>query len=288
VRILSAAASAVEAAQAQGIVHRDLKPDNIFLVRGEPETVKVLDFGIAKTLAPGAAEHDATSLTTTGTMIGTAYYMAPEQIFGDEDIDGRADVWALGVILYECLAGRRPTQASGVGQIIKLITTESLPALRDTQPNAPADLAALAARALARKREVRPTIAQMRDELERHARGERRPKPRTLIAIGSALVAIGGVAALTIHWGKTTTTTADAGPVQLFTIDAEPPSSKDASIAAFAVMTDAGSDAAPDVWNPPRIVRPERIPDASVREAGLRVRDASPDAFDIPISDVRK
>jgi serine/threonine-protein kinase len=108
--ILLPVVSAVAAAHAQGIVHRDLKPDNIFLrsdVEGALRT-QVLDFGIAKLVLGTPDAMDSSALTSTGAMIGTPWYMAPEQGFGERDIDARADVWALGVILYESLSGGAP------------------------------------------------------------------------------------------------------------------------------------------------------------------------------------
>ena len=274
-QILAATAGAIEATQGAGISHRDLKPDNVFLVRGEDaETVKVLDFGIAKTLAPGEAETDATSLTTTGTMIGTVYYMAPEQIFGDEDIDGRADVWALGVILYECLSGKRPTQAAGVGQVIKLVTTNAIVPLREVAPDAPVDLSTLAMRALARSRDARPSIAEMRVALERHLRGERAPRRRGWAIAAVAAIAIGGAAAFAVAH---TNTAASVGVAT--SIAAEPP----AIDAASALALDAGSVISPPDAQTP-VVPPRRAVDAGARGS----RDAAPDAFDIPLSDVRK
>jgi serine/threonine-protein kinase len=275
-RILAATAGAIEAAQGAGIIHRDLKPDNVFLVRGEDaETVKVLDFGIAKTLAPGEAETDATSLTTTGTMIGTVYYMAPEQIFGDEDIDGRADVWALGVILYECLSGKRPTQAAGVGQVIKLVTTNAIVPLREVAPDAPVDLSTLAMRALARSRDARPSIAEMRAALERHLRGERAPRRRGWAIAAVTALTIGGAAAFAVAHSAPAASTGTVAA----SIAAEPP----AIDAAITIALDAGSVISPPDAQTP-VAPPRRTIDAGARAS----RDAAPDAFDIPLSDVRK
>ena len=159
---------AVVAAHSRGLVHRDLKPENIFLTASGD--VRVLDFGIAKRMArpedPGSV-----SLTSTGALVGTPFYMAPEQIFGDDDIDGRVDVWALGIVLYECVAGKRPTDGTGFGQVLKRITTERLEAVQIARPGLPRDFATLVGRMLARPRDERPTLAEVRLILERVARG---------------------------------------------------------------------------------------------------------------------
>src|ERR1043165_1346979 len=104
--------SAVGAAHALGIVHRDLKPENIFLCHGPTAVpvVKILDFGIAKLTALDGEARRSTGLTT-GAVLGTPEYMAPEQVFAEADLDHRADIWALGLIIYQSLSGVLPTQA---------------------------------------------------------------------------------------------------------------------------------------------------------------------------------
>ena len=118
--IMQTVVSAVGTAHAVGVVHRDLKPENIFLAKGKDgtEEVKVLDFGIAKLTALDGEAAQSTSLTGSGTILGTPHYMAPEQMFGEKDIDHRADIWAIGVMLYEALSGVLPTQADNVGQVL--------------------------------------------------------------------------------------------------------------------------------------------------------------------------
>jgi serine/threonine-protein kinase len=106
VRIGLQVASALQAAHAIGVVHRDLKPENIFLV-GPEERVKVLDFGVAK-----LCDEPGGTITAAGALIGTPAYMSPEQWRGERDLDGRADIYALGMIFYECVTGARPFRAS--------------------------------------------------------------------------------------------------------------------------------------------------------------------------------
>jgi len=158
-QIMAPVVSALGTAHALGIVHRDLKPENIFLARsadGESRIeVKVLDFGIAK--LAHAVELDQTgAVTGTGAVLGTPYYMALEQAYGEKDIDHRADIWSLGVVLYECLAGRRPIEGDNFGQIIKFLTHGTIPPLTEVAPHVPADISQLVARMLERAREDRP------------------------------------------------------------------------------------------------------------------------------------
>lgn len=121
-RIVSQMARALTRAHAAGIVHRDLKPDNVFLVRNEDEEVaKILDFGIAK-----SDVHKVGAATATGTVMGTAYYMSPEQISGSKEVDHRTDLWALGVIAHECLTGAKPFDSETLGGMVLKICTEPI------------------------------------------------------------------------------------------------------------------------------------------------------------------
>ncbi len=131
-------------AHAAGIIHRDLKPGNIFLAEsghGGLVVPKVLDFGISKVLEEGA------DLTGTATMMGTPHYMPVEQFDSSRDVDSRADIYALGVICYELLAGRRPFAGSSPVQILNKITTQDPPPLPE---GVPASVAAVVLKAMAR------------------------------------------------------------------------------------------------------------------------------------------
>lgn len=103
------------AVHAAGLVHRDVKPANVFLTGDPSRPVVLLDLGLAKAIDGTAG----TRLTATGHAVGTPSYMAPEQLAGDPTIDGRADVWALGVVLYECLTGKKPFTGRTSAEILK-------------------------------------------------------------------------------------------------------------------------------------------------------------------------
>ncbi|MGZ3407993.1 MAG: serine/threonine-protein kinase [Polyangia bacterium] len=129
------AASALGAAHERGIVHRDVKPENLFLVeRGGRDFVKVLDFGISKTLKPGNVDEESLKLTHTGMVLGTPLYMSPEQARGDEDLDQRIDIWALGVILYECLTAEVPFRATNYLGVISQVLNQEVTPPRKLRP----------------------------------------------------------------------------------------------------------------------------------------------------------
>lgn len=150
-RIISQVARALVRAHAAGIVHRDLKPENIFLIPGDDQEVaKVLDFGIAK--------HEQYSLagktTKTGSFMGTPYYMSPEQARG-KNIDWRSDLWALGVIAFQCLTGRPPFESEALGELMGMIIYDPIPSLTARNPSLPAALDGWWDRAVSRDRNTR-------------------------------------------------------------------------------------------------------------------------------------
>jgi serine/threonine-protein kinase len=169
VRIVSGVADALSAAHACGIIHRDLKPANIMLEEPAepslPSRVRVLDFGLAKAL--GDAGVGLTVLTERNMVFGTPEYMAPEQVRGD-DVDARTDVYALGVVLFQLLAGRVPfALATGLATMTAQIT-DAPPSVRGRAPERPisAALAEVVRRALAKEpRDRQPTAAAFRDAL---------------------------------------------------------------------------------------------------------------------------
>ncbi len=137
--------SAVHLVHAQNVIHRDIKPENIFLVErpGLRDLPKLLDFGISK-IHEG---EDELALTRAGMVMGTPHYMAPEQARGDA-IDARIDLWALGVVLYEAVTGRRPFAAASVRDVFRQILSEGYPAMEDLAMKIPAGLQAVVDRAL--------------------------------------------------------------------------------------------------------------------------------------------
>jgi len=151
------AADGVEAAHRAGIVHRDLKPANLFIVRGERPFVKVVDFGISKFEHRGSDP----ALTQDGALLGTPHYMSPEQVRGGREVDGRTDVYALGVVLYECLSGQLPFSASALPELSVRIHEGSHASLSELCPELPVQLASLVARAMERDLASRVQSAAM-------------------------------------------------------------------------------------------------------------------------------
>ncbi|MFH2007585.1 MAG: serine/threonine-protein kinase [bacterium] len=145
--------TALQRAHDEGIVHRDLKPDNIFLTHmGDREDfVKILDFGISKIVSgTGSMPGVSGGLTTTGMVLGTPYYMAPEQAKGAKDLDHRVDIYAVGVILYELLTGQTPFQAESYNEIIVKIVMEPFPTPRSINARIPVAVEEVVLKAMAR------------------------------------------------------------------------------------------------------------------------------------------
>ncbi|MDB4935328.1 MAG: Serine/threonine-protein kinase pkn3 [Labilithrix sp.] len=155
---------ALEAAHGASIIHRDIKPANVFLVAGATgrEAVRVLDFGIAKFQEAG----DGTQ-TSTGAVLGSAYYMAPEQVRAESEIDARADVWGVGALLYELLVGEPAHMAPTHAAVIAKIVMKPAPPLNERRPDADAKIDAIVARALAIDPAKRfASAGEMREALE--------------------------------------------------------------------------------------------------------------------------
>ncbi|NMC72217.1 MAG: serine/threonine protein kinase [Myxococcales bacterium] len=145
---------ALEAAHRAGVVHRDLKPENIILVAGASgeEWVKLIDFGLARLEREGPA---APRRTIEGKVLGTPYYLSPEQARGDGDIDHRTDIYAVGVVLYEMLTGELPYTGLSVEAIVAKVLEEPFPSPRKLEPGLPEALEEIVLRATRKRREER-------------------------------------------------------------------------------------------------------------------------------------
>jgi serine/threonine protein kinase len=150
-RAVTVACETLEAlghAHSRGIAHRDIKPDNIVL---SPEGAVVVDLGIARAIARSGDDR----VTRSGFVVGTEEYMSPEQAAGDPDIDGRTDLYSLGVVLFECLAGRPPFAAASAAAVLDMHRSHPPPDVRTLRPDVPPAVAAAIGRALAKSRELR-------------------------------------------------------------------------------------------------------------------------------------
>ncbi|MDC0675938.1 serine/threonine-protein kinase [Nannocystis radixulma] len=193
--------AALSAAHAHGVVHRDLKPDNIYLIRqGEQELVKVLDFGIAKIISDAGDE-----MTQTGVLLGTPEYMSPEQA-QDQPLDGRSDIYAMGVLMFRMFTGRLPFRAKAFMAVLAMHMQEPPPRPSEVDPTRPVNAGqeAVILRCLAKKPDER---FQSADELaaairaidaagafDIHFEMVQAPPPRRIL--GPALAALGLAAAV--------------------------------------------------------------------------------------------
>jgi serine/threonine protein kinase len=153
------ACEAIAEAHRNGIVHRDLKPANLFVARlpGGASTIKVVDFGISKSIGSPALE----SLTDPSRVVGSLYHMAPEQMRG-QPVDARTDVWAIGVVLFELLTGRKPFLEGGWPAVCAQVLNEHAPALGVIGSSVPAELDAIVQRCLRRSSSERfPNVAEL-------------------------------------------------------------------------------------------------------------------------------
>jgi serine/threonine-protein kinase len=169
-KIVTQVARALSRAHAAGIVHRDLKPENVFLVTNEDEeVVKVFDFGVAKVTDPTKA---VMSRTSVGQLIGTPHYMSPEQVKGTGEVDFRADLWALGVITYQCVTGHLPFDSEGVGDLLIKITIGDIPVPSKLLPGLPPAFDAWFSRACHRDPLMRfESARELAESLARAVRG---------------------------------------------------------------------------------------------------------------------
>src|SRR3989440_3215250 len=147
-RVACEALDALQHAHQHGIAHRDIKPDNIVL---SPEGAILVDLGIARAIATSGEDR----VTRSGFVVGTEEYMSPEQAAGVPDVDGRTDLYSLGVVLFETLAGRPPFSSPSAAAVLDMQQHQAPPDLRTLRRDVPAKLAAAVARALAKSRTER-------------------------------------------------------------------------------------------------------------------------------------
>jgi hypothetical protein len=180
IAVARAAAAALGAAHARGVVHRDVKPANLWLVSGDPAKVKLLDFGIARAVV-------TSSLTGSGTIVGTPAYMAPEQARSSKEVDARADVFSLGCVLYECLAGRPAFVGESFAGVLAKVLLEEVPPLAESAP-VPGDVDALVARMLSKDPDGRPSsgddVVRELDALDLTIASQRHPGQRPALGRG--------------------------------------------------------------------------------------------------------
>ena len=175
-RIARQVVSALVAAHDKGIVHRDIKPENVFLLRrGEQDFVKVVDFGVSKAVRSRDDGAELLRLTRTGMVLGTPLYMSPEQARGGDDVDVRADVWAVGVMLYECLTGEVPFRANNYLGVISQVLTQEVQPPSQLRPELgiPPAVEAVVMRAMEKDRERRyQQMADLERDLDRLLAGD--------------------------------------------------------------------------------------------------------------------
>jgi Tol biopolymer transport system component/tRNA A-37 threonylcarbamoyl transferase component Bud32 len=227
-------ADALSYAHARGVIHRDIKPENILLSGGH---ARVADFGIARALTASGGER----LTATGMTVGTPHYMSPEQAAGNDDLDGRSDLYALGCVLYEMLAGQPPFTGPTVQSLVSQHLTAAPMPITQIRPAVPADVAAALERALAKTPADRfnPT-AQFAEALGHRGTGGQAAVPQrkawlvpVLAAAVVVLIAVAGFSLLrgTNHpltIGTTTQVTREPG------LEVDPALSPDGQFVAYA------------------------------------------------------
>lgn len=251
VHIATQLCDALEAAHRLGVVHRDVKSDNVFLIKrhGDEDYVKVLDFGVAKLTQPTVGA--PTVSTMDGAIIGTPTSMSPEQASGGA-VDHRADVYAVGVILYQLLAGKLPIDADNFARLVAKLLTEPpapLPPKTPLGEPIPPELAAVVMRCLAKDPATRPqTMRALIEDLSEPPKLEQPPSRKGLFLAGAvALVAAVGVAVFALRPPPEVVTPVPTEPPPLAVVDAGAPEPIDAGVVAVAVgEVDAGPEEPPD------------------------------------------
>jgi eukaryotic-like serine/threonine-protein kinase len=160
VRYVREACVALTHAHQAGVIHRDLKPANLFLVQRADgvRMIKVLDFGVSKSISSTGAPN--LTLTKTSAMVGSPIYMSPEQLNSSKDVDARTDIWALGVILYELMAGRTPFYGESIAQLVNAVLNTEPETLANLNIELPAGLEQVMRKALSKSRDQRYSSAR--------------------------------------------------------------------------------------------------------------------------------
>ncbi|MET0152705.1 MAG: serine/threonine-protein kinase [Candidatus Binatia bacterium] len=199
--VVAVVAEALDFAHERGVVHRDIKPANLMILADQ--TVKVADFGIARLSSTA-------STLTSDLMIGTPHYMSPEQVSGGQ-IDGRSDLFSLGVVLYEALTGRKPFQAETLAAVLHSIMSSSPPPAHDVDSTISPELSAIVARAMARNpadryargrdmaADLRRFLASAQGDLGPAAFAKPRRRPWLVPAVSTALVLAVGAAFVAVR-----------------------------------------------------------------------------------------
>jgi serine/threonine-protein kinase len=205
-RVARQVADALAHAHLHGIVHRDVKPENILL---DPDRALVADFGVARAIETASSDH----LTETGLAVGTAAYMSPEQAGGVGRVDGRSDIYSLGCVLYEMLAGEPPYGGSTPQAIIAKHMQAPIPKLRVVRPVVSPAVQAIVDRALAKVSADRFTDAQaMALRLDEAAAGRPRPRRRRLVLLGAlALLVTAALLSIRLHQRQRGAPSSDEG-----------------------------------------------------------------------------
>ena len=289
VELIRQALAGLAAAHAKQVVHRDLKPDNIFLVPqpGGGELVKLLDFGISKHV--GGDLGGAPGLTAAGMAVGTPAYMPPEQLLG-QPVDQRADLYAIGAVLFQLLTGETPYQGSTFVELAAKHLTEPVPDVRQLRPDVPAHVAAAIDHALAKEVDARvPTATAFRDALTWPASAAaatlpdlptapRRARRGMLIAAGVGVVLVGTLIVIVGRSGSASPQIAPQPPPTFAPLLAAPQPS-DAGVAPADVAPVGSPDARSTRPAPPRpdARRVAPPPDAGAPDVDARRRpDARP------------
>ena len=162
-----------------GVIHRDLKPSNLFVVE-RTGRLKILDFGISKVLSDAGPLSSADAVrTATTALFGSPAYMSPEQVRSTKNVERSADIWSIGVILFELLVGRSLFQGESFGEIFAQILQDPIPRVTTLRPDVPSELSDIVARCLDRDRDKRPTARELRDLLAPFASNSPRILPPT-------------------------------------------------------------------------------------------------------------